>query len=252
MGTPLNQGRAPRGLDGNPLTWSRNSSVKFVPPGERVGAGALDQKSGLPDFCHAIASRRKECSTVMPKYLGALTIVLLLGMVLTRVFLLRRQGVQAMRFGETHRSDFLLPPFAFFYFYVIFAAAFGWPSVTRQEFFHSETMAWTGVLVCAAALLLVLWSLASFRRSFRIGIDTERPDSLVTDGAFAVSRNPIYVAFIMMTIGQFLIFPNVVLLIYIGGAAAVIHHQIRREEEFLRGHYGEAYAAYCARVRRYL
>ncbi len=186
----------------------------------------------------------------MPKYLGALTIVLLLGMALSRVFLLRRQGVKAMKFGETHKTDFLIPPFAFFYFYVIFAAAFGWPSVTHQ-FFHSEAIAWIGVLLCAAALLLMLWSLISFRQSFRIGIDTDRPDRLITDGAFAVSRNPIYVAFITMTIGQFLIFPNFILLVYIAGAAALIHRQILREEEFLRGHYGHAYAEYRSRVRRY-
>jgi protein-S-isoprenylcysteine O-methyltransferase Ste14 len=188
----------------------------------------------------------------MPKYLGALTIVLLFGMALGRVFLLRRQGIKALRFGESPKTDFLIPPFAFFYFYVIFAAAFGWPSITHQQFFHSEAVAWIGVLLCVAALLLMLWSLVSFRQSFRIGIDTDRPDRLIKDGAFAFSRNPIYVAFITMTIGQFLIFPNVILLVYTAGAAALIHRQVLREEEFLRGHYGQPYTAYCHRVRRYL
>jgi protein-S-isoprenylcysteine O-methyltransferase Ste14 len=187
----------------------------------------------------------------MPEYLGALAIVLLLGMAVSRVFLLRRQGIKAMKFGETHKTDFLLPPFAFFYFYVIFAAAFGWPSVTHQQFFRSEAVAWIGVLLCFAALLLMLWSLVSFRQSFRIGIDTDQPDRLITDGAFAVSRNPIYVAFITMTIGEFLIFPNLILLVYIAGAAALIHRQVMREEEFLRVHYGRAYAEYRSRVRRY-
>ena len=48
----------------------------------------------------------------MPKYLGALTIVLLLGMVLTRVFLLKGQGIKAMKFGNIDKTDFLIPPFA--------------------------------------------------------------------------------------------------------------------------------------------
>lgn len=188
----------------------------------------------------------------MPKYLGALTIVVLLTMVLSRVIVLRRQGVKAMKFGKTHKSDFLIPPFALFYLYVIFAAAFGWPLVTRQAFFRSEAVAWVGVLLCAAALLLVAWSLVSFRQSFRIGIDTERPDRLVTDGAFAASRNPIYVAFITMATGQFLIFPNQILLIYLVAGAALVHRQVLREEEFLRARYGQAYAAYCEHVRRYI
>ncbi len=188
----------------------------------------------------------------MPKYLRAMTIVILLGMALGRVFLLRRKGITAMKLGETDKTDFLIPPFAFLYFYAIFAAAFGWPSVSHREFFQSEAAAWLGVLLCATALLLMLWSLVSFQQSFRIGIDTDQPDRLITDGAFAFSRNPIYVAFMTMLAGQFLIFPNWIPLICIVAAAWLIHRQVLREEEFLRGHYRQAYVDYCSRVRRYL
>lgn len=188
----------------------------------------------------------------MPKYLGALTIALLLAMVLSRVFMLRSQSVNAVRLGETDKTEFLIPPLAILYFYAIFAGAFGWPTVGRMAFFQSEAVAWLGVLLCAAALALFLWSLVSFRRSFRIGIDTGQPGRLVTDGAFAVSRNPIYVAFMAMAAGEFLIFPNPVPLIFAAAAAAIIHRQVLREEAFLRAHYGEACMAYCSRVRRYL
>ena len=188
----------------------------------------------------------------MPKYLGALTIVLLLGMVLTRVFLLKRQGIKAMKLGSTDKTDFLIPPFVLFYFYVLFAAAFGWPNIGVRPFFHSEAVAWTGVLFCLAGLFLFLWSLISFRQSFRIGIDTDHPDKLIVDGVFAFSRNPIYVAFTMILLGEFLIFPYWISLIYLVAAAGLIHRQVLREEDYLKGHYGEAYAQYCHRVRRYL
>ena len=188
----------------------------------------------------------------MPKYLGALTIILLLGMVLTRVFLLKGQGIKAVKFGNIDKTDFVIIPFAFFYVYLIFAAAFDWPTVSTQEFFHSETVAWSGVLFCLVGLLLMLWSLISFRRSFRIGIDADRPDSLITDGVFAYSRNPIYVAFAVILIGQFLIFQNWISLIYIGAATWLFHRQVLREEEYLSRHYGQAYVEYCSRVRRYL
>ena len=186
----------------------------------------------------------------MPKYLGALTIVLLLGMVLTRVFLLKGQGIKAMKFGNIDKTDFLIPPFAFFYFYVLFAAAFNWPSVSARLFFGSEAIAWAGVLFCLAGLFVLLWSLISFRESFRIGIDPDHPDKLV-DGVFAFSRNPIYVAFAMILIGEFLIFPNWITLIYLGAALWLFHRQVLREEEYLKGHYGRAYEEYCRRVRRY-
>ena len=188
----------------------------------------------------------------MTKYFGALTLVLMLGIVLTRVFLLRQQGIQAMKFGGIDKTDFFIPPFALFYFYVVLAAAFNWPTVNKQEFFHSEMISWTGVLFCFAGLLLLLWSVVSFRQSFRVGIDADHPDRLITDGVFAFSRNPIYVAFAIILIGEFFILPNWITLIYIAAATWLFHRQVLREEDYLRRHYGHAYVDYCNRVRRYL
>jgi protein-S-isoprenylcysteine O-methyltransferase Ste14 len=188
----------------------------------------------------------------MPGYLGALTMLLLVGMVLTRVVLLKRSGIEAMNFGKIDRTDFILPPFALFYFYLVFAAAFRLPSVSRQVFFPSDTIRWIGVLFCLAGLILFLWSLVSFGKSFRVGIDMEHPDKLITSGIFAFSRNPIYTAFGLVLLGQFLIFSNWILLIYLGAAIWLFHRQVLREEAYLKQHYGKEYADYCARVRRYI
>ncbi len=188
----------------------------------------------------------------MSRDLAALTVILLLGMVLARVAMLRRQGVRAMNFGKQDKTDFLIPPFALFYFYLVFANAFGWPTPARQMFFASGAVAWLGVAFCAAGLLFLLWSLVSFGRSFRVGIDDEKPDKLVTGGVFAVSRNPIYVAFWLVLLGQFLVFPNWILLVYLVAAAWLFHRQVMREEVYLAQHYGAAYADYRRRVRRYL
>src|SRR5262249_59338553 len=134
----------------------------------------------------------------MQRLLASLTLVLVLGMVITRVLLMRRSGIRAMHFGNIDKKDFLIPPFAFFYFYIVFAAAFGWPMVSKQQFFDSEALAWVGVFLCAVGLLLFLLSLVSFGRSFRVGIDTDHPDKLITTGVSALSRNPIYVAFLII------------------------------------------------------
>ena len=188
----------------------------------------------------------------MPKYFAALTVVLMLGMVLTRVILMRRRGIQAMNFGKTDKTDFLIPPFAFFYFYLVFAHAFGFPTVSTQEFFRSDAISWVGVVFCLAGLLLLLWSLISFGQSFRVGIDTEHPDKLITSGIFAFSRNPIYTAFASILLGQFLIFPNWIILVYMGAGIWLFHRQVLREEDYLKKHYGKEYLEYCERVGRYL
>jgi protein-S-isoprenylcysteine O-methyltransferase Ste14 len=173
-------------------------------------------------------------------------------MVLTRVIVMRRTGTRAMHFGSIDRTDFLIPPFALFYFYTVFAAAFNLPLVSTQRFFQSEVISWAGVFLCFGGLALLLLTLVSFGKSFRVGIDVDHPDKLVTTGVFAFSRNPIYVAFGLVLLGQFLVFPNWILLVYLAAGIWLVHRQVLREEEFLRKQYGQEYAEYCNRVRRYI
>jgi protein-S-isoprenylcysteine O-methyltransferase Ste14 len=184
----------------------------------------------------------------LPEYIGALTIAVLIGMVSIRVILLWAGGIKAMHFGNIDKKDFLIPPFVLFYFYLVFADAFHWP----RKLFQSEAASWAGVFFCSVGVLLLLWSLVSFGRSFRVGIDVEHPDKLITTGIFNISRNPTYLAFGLVLIGQFLIFPDFVFLAYLVGAALLIHRQVLREEVFLKGFYGADYTLYCGRVRRYL
>jgi len=188
----------------------------------------------------------------MYRYIGAGTLLVLVGMVCVRALLMRTQGIRAVKFGEIDKKDFLIPPFAFFYFYLVFAAAFNLPTVSRQEFFQSGIVSWLGVVLCLAGVALLFLSLVSFGKSFRVGIDTEQPDKLVTSGVFAFSRNPIYVAFAFVLLGEFLVYSNWMLLVYVVGAACLLHRQVLREEAYLREHYGQQYIEYSERVRRYL
>jgi protein-S-isoprenylcysteine O-methyltransferase Ste14 len=188
----------------------------------------------------------------MTGYLAALAIVLLIGTVITRLLLLRRAGTHAMHLGELDKTDFLIPPVALFYFYTIFAAALHWPLVSTQVFVNAGAIAWIGVGLCYIGLLVLFASLVSFGKSFRVGIDVDQPDKLVTTGIFAVSRNPIYVGFAAVLVGEFLVFPNWIPLVYLVAGFLLFHRQVLREESFMRQHYSEEYARYCQRVRRYL
>src|SRR5262249_48548771 len=150
------------------------------------------------------------------------------------------------------KTDFLIPPFALFYFHTVFGAAFNLPIVSTQRFFHSEVISWVGVFLCFVCLVLLLLSLLSFGNSFRVCIDIDHPDKLITTVLFTFSRNPIYVAFGFVLLGQFLVFPNWILLAYLAAGILLFHRQVLREEEFMRKQYGQEYAEYCNRVRRYL
>ena len=53
-------------------------------------------------------------------------------------------------------------------------------------------------------------------------------------------------------LGQLLVSPDWVPLIYLVGATALFHRQVLREEDFMRQRYGQQYADYCRHVRRYV
>jgi protein-S-isoprenylcysteine O-methyltransferase Ste14 len=188
----------------------------------------------------------------MQRYFGAFTLILLIALVWGRVFLLKSHGVGAFKFGVSDKKDFLILPFALFYLYLVFAFAFHLPMPSRQRFFASTISSWIGTFACLAGLVLFVLALVSFGRSFRVGIDSDHPDTLVTTGVFAVTRNPIYVAFALVLIGEFLFFSNWILVLYLCAAVWLFHRQVLREEEYLRQHYGRQYMEYSARVRRYL
>ena len=78
------------------------------------------------------------------------------------------------------------------------------------------------------------------------------PNHLVTDGVFAYSRNPIYVAFFMPILSLAAISPPASLAafgLYILGMNLLV---IQREERVLERGFGDEYRAYKARTRRWL
>ncbi len=187
----------------------------------------------------------------MTKYIAAATLALLVILVLVRARQLKKMGVKAIQFGERDKKDFLIPPFALLLFYIVLASAFELPKI-GAELFADGFIAWIGVAVCVIGILLFTYALVSFGKSFRVGLDEEHPGELVTTGAFAISRNPIYTAFGLVLIGVFLIIPNWIILIYVFIGTWLFNRQIRLEEQSLKKIYGKKYAEYCKRVRRFL
>ncbi len=188
----------------------------------------------------------------MQKYFSVAAFLLLIVMVLCRVMMMKRHGLHAFVFGRTHRTDFIILPFVLLFAYHLFANTFEWPRISGPTFFEYGWLHWVGVLICVFGLILFSWGLISFGLSFRVGIDQEKPDQLITHGAFAVSRNPLYVAFAFELIGFFLIFPNWLFLVYLLAGTWLFHRQVLREEAFLKRHYRKEYEEYCQKVHRYL
>jgi protein-S-isoprenylcysteine O-methyltransferase Ste14 len=75
----------------------------------------------------------------------------------------------------------------------------------------------------------------------------------VTDGAFAVVRNPVFSAMLVAGLGLALMVPNAIAVLGFVGLVAAIELQVRSvEEPHLRRLHGSAYAAYADHVGRFV
>jgi protein-S-isoprenylcysteine O-methyltransferase Ste14 len=89
--------------------------------------------------------------------------------------------------------------------------------------------------------------------SWRIGVDESENTELVTDGPFAIVRNPIYSAVIPLVAGLVLLAPNPVAIAGFAALIAAFEIQTRLVEEphLLRAH-DPAYREYASRVGRFV
>jgi len=186
--------------------------------------------------------------------LSGCVVALLIICVVIRAAVLRRRGIRAMVFGRTDKSDFLLVVLVLAIVYGAAARTLGLPmwDPLRIPFWASALPGWVGLAVCVFALVFFILTLASFGESFRVGIDDEKPAGLKTNGTFAISRNPLYLCFLLVLTGLFLIHRNIVFIAALVVFALAINRQVLREEKFLDAQYGDEYIAYKKKVRRYI
>lgn len=187
----------------------------------------------------------------MPGYFVIFALFLMILFVVLRSRQMKRIGIKAVHFGKIDKKDFLIPPFVFLYFYLIIANTFNLPRF-GHIMDNNFVAAWIGIALCILAPALFLWGIVSFGKSFRVGIDMEKPGNLVCTGAFSISRNPLYVAFFMMLTGVFLIFPAWIFFAYLVAGLWLIDRQVCLEESSLRDTFGKEYDDYCRRVKRYI
>lgn len=111
----------------------------------------------------------------------------------------------------------------------------------------------SGTVLAAAGAAATLAAQASMGSSWRIGVDDNERTGLVTGGAFAVVRNPIFTAMIVTAAGLAAMVPNVISLVGLALTVTAIHVQVRAvEEPYLLRVHGDAYRGYAARVGRFL
>lgn len=110
-----------------------------------------------------------------------------------------------------------------------------------------------GVGIVVLGFTLALISAFQFWK-FKTHIEPWKPASVLIDtGVFAYSRNPIYLAFVLVTCGAGLYLESVgVVLSNIFAIWLLYDFVITKEEKYLETLFGEQYREYKQRVRRWL
>ncbi len=110
-----------------------------------------------------------------------------------------------------------------------------------------------GLILSVLSLALGIWGRSTMHGAGTNISPLKPANSLVTTGPFGFSRNPLYVSITMLYLGLTLLLNSWWGLILLAPLLAVLHWGVvRREERYLERKFGDQYAEYRSRVRRYV
>ena len=190
----------------------------------------------------------------MVDILGVAFILTFFGIIVTTIIIKKIGGINILVLGKKDKRELIFGLFYFVLLYIILSntTALLMPEIINKFFWNRDAIRIAGVVLSSLGIICYVACTVSFWKSVRIGVDYENAGELTTTGIYGISRNPMYASFHFIFLGEFLIFPNIGLLIAVIVAGISFHLQILKEEKFLLSHYGKDYQYYCKKVRRYI
>lgn len=126
-------------------------------------------------------------------------------------------------------------------------------AVLAVEFFRGfQLLPWFAPLLAWG--FLQYWLVGRYRRRIGGGGPGMQvpPERLVTGGPYAWCRNPMYLGHLIFLLGLTLTFYSPFALLLLVLSAIWFHSRVLRDERRLRHLFGDEYAAYARRVKRWL
>jgi protein-S-isoprenylcysteine O-methyltransferase Ste14 len=145
------------------------------------------------------------------------------------------------------------PPTLFVAGFLIGLALDRWTFSLRLGGISRSALVVTGWLLITVGGVLLLWAMLTFARAKTAILPSRSARTIVATGPFRYSRNPMYVGLSAIYVGLSLLmgmaWPLVLLPLVLLSLYALV---VRREEHYLGHAFGDEYAAYRSRVRRWL
>ena len=189
------------------------------------------------------------------RWLGGLLAYATLGAVLYGIWrgTQRQAGRTTGQMGRYLRSP---------WFYLVTSAIFfgigylGW--IPLPLVIPTQVHAWAlllGALLYFPAMGLALWGRLALGRNYFVstgfGAQLFANQQLVTGGAFAIVRHPMYAGLILAAFGSLLIYHTWTTVLFACFAPALLN-RAHREEAALAAEFGEQWQVYCKRVPKWL
>ena len=172
------------------------------------------------------------------------------GMFFAKNITLKRKLQKPIR-GFNLEANLSIAFFTFFIAASIYLASSG-DGAADSGFMTPAIATLTAVFLMLGNLVLGWAALAHLGDSWRVGVIDEQTTALVDSGIYRFSRNPFFVAYLLMFAAYTALLQSITLLLLSLAGFAMIHSMVRKEEKYLSAVHGMAYRDYQARVARYL
>jgi protein-S-isoprenylcysteine O-methyltransferase Ste14 len=170
----------------------------------------------------------------------------------------RRYGNSGIMFSRSRRrSQMVRDGLSIVWFALLLGQAFAaaaWPDWLSARSLvtgaAADVLGAAGAALLIGGLVLLVRAQLVLGASWRIGIEHGASPGLVTGGLYRLSRNPIFLAFLIFLAGYALLIPTALSAVLFVGSYIGIRQQIAAEEKYLERTYGAAYRDYACRVGR--
>ena len=125
----------------------------------------------------------------------------------------------------------------------------GFPAIAERPFVSA--LAWLGIATGLFSLWLFWRTHKELGRNWSVSLEVRDKHELITGGVYRYVRHPMYSAFFLWAVAQFLLLPNWVAgLSGIVGFGTLYLFRVGREEKLMLDAFGEEYRAYMRRTAR--
>jgi protein-S-isoprenylcysteine O-methyltransferase Ste14 len=158
-----------------------------------------------------------------------------------------------MKNAKDSPGVFIPPPLIYAAFFIFSMILQGYLTIKGMYFFHKQPAIFIGTLLNFAGIFFIFPAMFEFIKTKNTIITLKPATSLQTTGIYSYSRNPMYMGLILIYLGLTLQFGNWWTIFLLPILIIVITYRvILPEERYLARAFGDEYAAYKKKVRRWI